>query len=94
MNIIESDRYQRELREITLHIKEDKKSAAIHFAKGLKSVVGNLTIFPYKYRKSIYFESNEIRDMIFNGHTIIYEINSLNDTIEILTIFNKNKFIN
>jgi len=32
-----------------------------------------------------------IRDMIYKGYTITYEINIQNETIEILDIFNQNK---
>jgi len=40
---------------------------------------------PYKYRKSFYHDSDNIRDMIFKGYTIPYMINE--DTIALLDIF-------
>jgi hypothetical protein len=30
---------------------------------------------PYKYRKSIYFDNEDIRDMIFKGYITVYKIN-------------------
>ncbi len=90
MKIIETSRYKEELRNISLYIKKDKKSAAIKFVKEQKEQIQNLKNSPYKYRKSIYFDNDSIRDMTFYGYTIIYEVNMLNETILILTIFNKN----
>lgn len=91
MKIIESDEYKARLREVTNYIKKDKKSAAVNFAKELRKNIRYLNNYPYKYRKSIYFNDENIRDMIFKGYTITYEINIQSDTIEILDIFNQNK---
>ena len=90
MNILESSRYKKELREIALYIKKDKKSASIKFVKEQKEIINNLTNSPFKYRKSIYFDDENFRDMTFYGYTIIYEVILINQTITILTIFNKN----
>lgn len=90
MNIIESSRYKKELRDIALYIKKDKRSASIKFVKEQKEVINNLNNSPFKYRKPIYFDDENVRDMIFYGHTIIYEVTLLHQTITILTIFNKN----
>ncbi|MEA2048454.1 MAG: type II toxin-antitoxin system RelE/ParE family toxin [Campylobacterota bacterium] len=91
MKIIESDEYKIRLREVTSFIKNDKKSAAINFAKELRENIRNLNNYPFKFRKSIYFDDDNIRDMIYKGYTITYEINGQNETIEILDIFNQNK---
>lgn len=90
MKIIETARYKEELRNISLYIKKDKKSVSIKFVKEQKEQILNLKNFPYKYRKSSYFDTESIRDMTFYGYTIIYEVDMLNETILILTIFNKN----
>ena len=91
MKIIESDEYKIRLREITNYIKKDKKSAAVNFAKELRKNIRNLNNYPFKYRKSIYFNDENIRDMIYKGYTITYEINTKADVIEILDIFKQNK---
>ncbi len=88
MIIVETDRYKRELRDIAFFIKKDKLSASIKFVQELKESINKLINFPRKYRKSKYFEDDNIRDMIFNGYTVIYEI--FEDKIEIFTIFNQN----
>ena len=89
MRIIESQRYKIELREIAQHIKKDKKSASIKFVLELKKNVQNLTQFPYKYKKSVYFEDDNVRDMTYRSYTVTYEV--FESKIEIMTIFNQNK---
>ncbi len=89
MKIVESGRFKEELKSIALYIKKDKLSASVDFVKELRNHIKGLIDFPYKYRQSIYFNDKNIRDMIFKGYTIIYEI--CDDRIEIITIFNKNR---
>lgn len=91
MKIIESNEYKIRLREVTNFIKKDKKSAAINFAKELRKNIRGLNNYPFKFRKSVYFNDENIRDMIYKGYTLTYEVNIQNDTIEILDIFNQNK---
>jgi len=88
LKIIETRRYKVELRDITLNIKKDKPQASVKFAKDLKKQVNNISNMPKQYRKSAYYQDENIRDMVFRGYTIIYEI--YEDTIELQTIFNQN----
>ncbi|PZX11926.1 plasmid stabilization system protein ParE [Breznakibacter xylanolyticus] len=39
--------------------------------KNLKSIAQN----PYQFRKSVYFDNDNIRDLIFKGYTIVFRIN-------------------
>jgi len=87
--IIRTERFKNQFKDIVFFIAEDKKSAAKSFKNTLNKYVDALVDFPYKYRKSIYFESENIRDMTFQGYTIVYEI--FEEKIEVLMIFNQNK---
>jgi len=73
------------------YIAKDKLSASKKFRKDLFRQIKNLPNYPYKYRKSFYFNDENIRDMIFKKYTIVYEIDPDNNTIMILNIFNQNK---
>ena len=73
------------------HISQDKVPAAKDFKKNLFKQIKNIPIFPYKYRQSIYFEDENIRDMIFKGYTIVYKIDTQKNLIIIADIFNQNK---
>lgn len=73
------------------YIAKDKLSASKKFKKELFQKIKNLPDFPYKFRKSFYFDDEKVRDMAFKGYTIIYEVDLDNNCIIILNIFQKNK---
>ena len=91
MKIIRSRRFQINLLITLQHIAKDKVSASKNFQKELDKLINNIPNFPFKYRQSIYFNDKNIRDLIYNKHTINYEINLEENRIEILNIFNQNK---
>jgi len=91
LKIIESEKFKLRLQIIAKRIKEDKPSAALKFAKELKRTIVDLNNSPYKYRKSFYFDDEEIRDMTYKGYTIVYKIDTQNDRLIIADIFNQNK---
>ena len=88
MKIIESSLYKQKLRFIALNIKKDKPSASVKFVKDLRSQIKSLTSMPKKYRKSHYYDHENVRDMIFKGYTITYKI--YDEYILIVEIFNQN----
>lgn len=91
MKIVKTEAYQNELLEILKHIADDKVEASKKFKNELNIQIGKIPDFPYKYRKSIYFDDENVRDMIFKKYTINYEIDLEKKTITILSIFNQNK---
>ena len=91
MKIIESHKFKLKLQIITNYIKKDKQSASVNFAKDLKKNIKNLNNSPFKYRPSIYFDNENIRDMTYKGYTIIYKVNMQEKAIIVADIFNQNK---
>jgi len=63
------------------YIAKDKLSASKKFKKELFGQIKNLPNFPYKFRKSYYFDDEKVRDMTFKNYTIIYEVDLDNNTI-------------
>ncbi len=57
-----------------LFIASDKPSAAKKFQKDLLKEIRRIPKFPLKCRQSIFFESENFRDLIFRGYIIVYEI--------------------
>jgi len=90
MKIIYTDDSKLNLINIKKFIKIDNPNAVNKFISKLKATIEDLDNFSYKYRKSIYFKDENIRDMIFNGYTIIYQIDKIKQQIKILEIFNQN----
>ncbi|HIO90644.1 MAG TPA: type II toxin-antitoxin system RelE/ParE family toxin [Campylobacterales bacterium] len=91
MKIIGTEEYQKELLAILKYIAKDKISASRKFKQDLNIQINQIPIFPYKYRPSLYFDNENIRDMTFKRYTINYEIDLNKNTIFILSIFNQNK---
>ena len=55
-------------------IAKDKPTAARKFKKDILAKIKSISSNPYLFRKSIYFEDNSIRDLIFKGYTIVFRI--------------------
>ena len=91
MQINRSPRYKNNLFQILDHIAQDKLNASENFLNELDKLINNLPNFPFKFRKSIYFDNENIRDMMYKGHTVIYRVNKTKNTIDIVRIFHKNK---
>jgi len=91
MKIIRSRKFQINLLVTLQHIAKDKVSASKNFQKELDKLIKNIPNFPYKYRQSIYFSNKNVRDLTYKKHTINYEVNLEENSIEVLNIFNQNK---
>ena len=91
MHISRHSDFTEHLFEILDYIAQDNFLASVHFLADLNDRIKYLIDFPYQYRRSIYFDDDMVRDMIFRGYTIIYEIDPKDEQIEILDIFNRNK---
>jgi len=90
MRIKRTNLFKKNFRNIVLYIAKDKKIAAKYFKDNLNNSIENLINSPYKFRQSDYYNDENIRDMVFNGYTIIYKIDKIENLITILEIFNKN----
>lgn len=74
MIIIHKPTFSRQLKQIIEFISQDKPSASMKFKNELKESINLLLDNPLKYRKSIYFNNENIRDMIYKKYTITYRI--------------------
>ena len=89
-DIVESNQFTQELKAIASFICCDVSTSAYSFIKTLKKTIILLKNNPYLYRKSKYFDNDNVRDMVFRGYTIVYEVDKINQQIILLSIFNKN----
>jgi plasmid stabilization system protein ParE len=87
MQIIRSKNFLNSLSIVTDYIAKDSLDNAISFMDTMDSKIDNLVYLPYKYRKSFYYDNENIRDLIFKGYTIPYLVDSENNKIVILDIF-------
>jgi plasmid stabilization system protein ParE len=66
------------------YISLDSPIRARKFKSDLLGRIKEIPTNPYRYRKSIYFEDESIRDLIFEGYTIVFRITK--DNIEVFGI--------
>ena len=91
MKITKDDTFSNSLDTILDYISKDGVAYAVKFNRKLQKAINSIPNFPYKSRKSFYYEDDNIRDYVFKGYTIPYLIDNDNNQIVILDIF---KWIN
>lgn len=84
--VVSSKNFKNNLSKVLLFIAKDSKNRANTFKNSLMSDANNLIFMPLKFRKSIYFEDENIRDYILKGYCIPYLINEKNEEIILLDI--------
>ena len=96
MQIIKTPYFSTELDTVLDFIALDSIDQALKFADDLELKINSIENMPYKYRKSIYFDDEDIRDLIFKGYTVTYYLDTENDKILILGIkkYKKDYLIN
>jgi plasmid stabilization system protein ParE len=75
--------FRKRLNDQVEYISKDKPSAARKFKSDILCEIREIAKMPYKCRKSIFFDREEVRDLVFKGYIIVYRINSLNESIEV-----------
>ena len=86
MQIIYQPKFINSFNNIWDYIAQDSKSRANKFKKEIKKLIENIHHMPYKCRKSIYFDDDNIRDLIFKGYTIVYKVDKSKEQITIIGI--------
>lgn len=74
MELERSEKFAEDLENILIYIAKDSKPSAHRFANELYETLHHIEPYLYKYRKSIYFDDETIRDCIFKGYVIPYKI--------------------
>lgn len=64
-------------------IAKDKPSAARKFKNDVINKIKDITDMPFKNRKSIFFDRDDVRDLVFKGYIIIYKVDQESQEIEI-----------
>jgi plasmid stabilization system protein ParE len=75
--------FQEKLRNQIEFIAKDKPSIARKFKIELLERIHDVPIMPYKNRKSIFFDREDILDLVYKGYIIVYRINPNENSIEI-----------
>ncbi len=75
-------------------IAKDKPFAARKFKSELISKIKEIPQMPYMHRKSIFFDREDIRELIHKGYIIVYKVNEKESAIEVFgfTKYEENPF--
>ena len=72
MLIEKSKKFDDDLASVLDRITFDSINAALNLVDELEERLAALPYMPYKFRKSIYFDNEDIRDYIYKGYVIPY----------------------
>lgn len=89
MDIITSKLYEKQLQEILELIIEHDYKAAKNFKTYLDTIILNIPSKEKKYKKSIYFDDENIKDVEFQGCVVIFLVDNSNKAYVILGITKK-----
>lgn len=89
MEIFTSKLYEKQLKDILLLLLKDDYKATKNFKMYLDTIILNMSSKEKKYKKSIYFDDENIKDISFQGCTIIFFIDKENSRYVILGITKK-----
>lgn len=70
--------------------KVDSAISANRFISAIRKQVKTIIFMPYKCRKSLFYDNDDVRDMIFKGYTIVYYIKQ--EQIIIVEIFRQRNY--
>ncbi|WP_428024739.1 type II toxin-antitoxin system RelE/ParE family toxin [Arcobacter sp.] len=86
MQIIRDINYLQKLQSVMEFIAQDSVNQAIKFQVELDEIIDDIPNMPFKCRKSIYFDDNNIRDLIFKGYIVPYKIDTSKNQMIIIGI--------
>lgn len=86
IRIVRNRKFTIQLQNILRFIALDKRSAAIGFQHNIDAKFELLKTQPMMGRVSLYADDENVRDLIYSGYSIVYEIKD-EQTIRILEIF-------
>jgi len=86
MNIIASELYEKQLKEILDEMIVVDFNSAKNFKSYLDTIIINIPTKYNKYKKSIYYDDENIRDVVHGGFVIPFYTDESNKTFVILGI--------
>lgn len=87
MEIRFSDSFNYKLENQVRYIAKDKPLAARNFKRDLLSIIRETKKMPYSFRKSIFSDNDDVRDLVFKGYCITFKI-----TKDYILVFGFNKY--
>ncbi|MEA1891740.1 MAG: hypothetical protein U9N33_03415 [Campylobacterota bacterium] len=89
MQILTSPLFEEQLKDILEILKEENYEKSKQFKIYLDTIIVNAPTKAKKYKQSIYFDDEKIKDIEFQGYTIPFLIDEAKDNYVILGITKK-----
>jgi len=86
MQILSSELYEKQLKEILDSLAKDDLSFAKKFKMYLDTIIINIPTKIDKYKKSIFFDDENIKDLQYEEYTVIFGVENGNTRYIILGI--------
>ena len=83
--------FRDKLNEQVDYIAKDKPGAARKFKVDILKRIKEIPSMPFACRRSIFFDREDIRDLIYKGYIIVYKVD---ETEGIITVFGFTKYKN
>ena len=74
MRTVISKRFYQKLEKQIQFILKDKPASAVRFRNDILDEIDKIKNSTLSYKKSPYFENGDIREMIFHGYRVMFEI--------------------
>ena len=81
--------FRDKLNEQVEYIAQDKPGAARKFKSEILRRIKEIPSMPFACRRSIFFDRDDIRDLIYKGYIVVYKVD---ETEGIITIFGFTKY--
>ena len=79
-----------DLNDIVDFISKDKPLAARKFKIDLIKKLNSDLLNPFQFKKSIYFEDENIRDYVFKGYKVVIKVDIELETVSVVAILKHN----
>lgn len=89
MNIICSELYEKQLKEILEPLSREDFKATKSFKLYLDTLILNMPTKVKKYKKSLFFDNENIKDLECQGYTVPFLVDKENDAFVVLGIVKK-----
>lgn len=89
MNILCTPLYEKQLKAILQEFAEEDFEATKSFKLYLDTIIINMPTKAQKYKKSIYFDDENIKDIEHEDFTIVFFIDKEKNNFLVLSIFKK-----
>jgi mRNA-degrading endonuclease RelE of RelBE toxin-antitoxin system len=78
-----STEFRKLLKEQVRYIYKDKLRAALKFRKDLLKNIKKDLEQPFHFKKSRYFDNENIRDYVFKGYVTVYEVDKEQEIVSV-----------